>query len=182
MQRKTLIGLGGASMLATSLAPALAVFDAREARAQGAPYAVLTAQDAAVLESLGDVLVPGARGAGLTHFIDHELASEQPRLFLRFSQLPEPLAAYYASWSRAFTSAVQSRTGKPFAALDAPARHAIVEALRGGTLAPWNAPAPAALFYTALRLDAVDVVYGTIAAFERLGMPYMPHIAPKTTW
>jgi len=29
-----------------------------------------------------------------------------------------------------------------------------------------------------VRSDAVDVVYGTVEGFERLGVPYMPHILP----
>ena len=32
------------------------------------------------------------------------------------------------------------------------------------------------------RSDAVDVVYGTPEGFAKLGVPYMPHIMPPTSW
>ena len=34
----------------------------------------------------------------------------------------------------------------------------------------------------AVRSDAADLVYGTPDAFERLGLPYVAHIEPPTTW
>jgi hypothetical protein len=33
-----------------------------------------------------------------------------------------------------------------------------------------------------VRSDAVDVVYGTPAGFEALGVPYMEHIMPPRRW
>ena len=36
--------------------------------------------------------------------------------------------------------------------------------------------------YGMLRNDAVDVVYGTVEGFARLGIPYMPHILPQRSW
>ena len=45
----------------------------------------------------------------------------------------------------------------------------------------WEGP-PAPLFYLLARSDAVDAVYGTPEGFERLGIPYMAHIAPPRAW
>ena len=28
----------------------------------------------------------------------------------------------------------------------------------------------------------IDVVYGTVEGFARLGVPYMPHILPERSW
>jgi hypothetical protein len=33
-----------------------------------------------------------------------------------------------------------------------------------------------------LRNDALDVVYGTRRGFASLGVPYMAHILPPTSW
>jgi hypothetical protein len=36
--------------------------------------------------------------------------------------------------------------------------------------------------YGTLRNDAIDVAYGTVEGFARLGVPYMPHILPERSW
>jgi hypothetical protein len=46
----------------------------REARAQKIPLKALTADDAARLEAVVDALVPGAREAGIAHFVDQQCA------------------------------------------------------------------------------------------------------------
>src|SRR5713101_8087545 len=66
-RRQFLIGslaftVGGAQVLLT----------AREARAQGVPFGLLKADEAESIEALGETLVPGARAAGIAHFIDHQ--------------------------------------------------------------------------------------------------------------
>ena len=37
---------------------------------------------------------------------------------------------------------------------------------------------PAPLFYFATRSDTIDVYYGTVQGFVRLGIPYTAHIMP----
>jgi len=56
--------VGGAQLLLT----------AREARAQSVPFRLLKANEAETLEALGETLVPGARAAGIAHFIDQQLS------------------------------------------------------------------------------------------------------------
>jgi hypothetical protein len=51
-----------------------------------------------------------------------------------------------------------------------------------GSPAGWAGGVPAPLFYFGLRSDAIDVVYGTVDGFAKLGIPYMPHILPTTAW
>ena len=46
----------------------------------------------------------------------------------------------------------------------------------------WDARASQGLVYSVLRNDAVDVVYGTVEGFARIGVPYLPHILPPRTW
>src|SRR5687768_2095138 len=44
----------------------------REARAQKVPLKVLSADEAARLEAVVDAVVPGARDAGIAHFVDQQ--------------------------------------------------------------------------------------------------------------
>src|ERR1700737_2386625 len=46
----------------------------REARAQNVPFRLLKAGEAETIEALGETLVPGARAAGIAHFIDQQLS------------------------------------------------------------------------------------------------------------
>src|SRR5262252_2031274 len=47
---------------------------ARDARAQGVPFRLLKANEAEAIEALGETLLPGARAAGISHFIDQQIS------------------------------------------------------------------------------------------------------------
>jgi hypothetical protein len=161
----------------------LSLFDPREARAQKLPFKVLSADEITTIEALSDALVPGARDAGVSHYIDHELASPSPRLLLRFAQLSGPMAPYYHGALAAFAASMTAQENGAFSSLSPDAQHTIIEALRAGTIKPWDASALAPpVFYGMMRNDGVDVVYGSVEGFKNLDVPYMPHIMPKTTW
>jgi hypothetical protein len=182
MDRRHLLKVGGASLAMTAAAPHL-LFDPREARARGVPFKVLAPDEVTTIEALSDALVPGARDAGVSHYIDHELASPSPRLLLRFAQLRGPIAPYYHRALAAFAAAMTAQGNGAFSSLSASAQHAVIEALRAGTIKPWDAGAvPPPVFYAMMRNDGVDVVYGSVEGFKNLDMPYMPHIMPSTTW
>jgi hypothetical protein len=50
------------------------LLSAREARAQNVPFRLLKADEGQTIEGLGETLVPGARAAGIAHFIDQQLS------------------------------------------------------------------------------------------------------------
>jgi hypothetical protein len=91
---------------------------------------------------------------------------------------------------------ISASTAAGLAALDAYAKAAHGLALRrlagarggragrqdGGPAARRLGGAAVALLYFVARSDAVDVVYGTQAGFEKLGIPYMAHILPDKDW
>ena len=182
MDRRHLLKVGGASLAMTAAAP-LSLFDPRAARAKGDPFKVLSADEVATIEALSDAIVPGARDAGVSHYIDHELASPSPRLLLRFAQLRGPLAPYYHSALASFAASMKAQGHGAFASLSPEAQRTVVEALRTAKFKPWedSTIAPAA-FYGMMRNDGVDVVYGSVEGFKHLEIPYMPHIMPKKTW
>jgi hypothetical protein len=161
----------------------LSLFDPRAARAQGMPFKVLSADEVTTIEALSNALVPGAREAGVSHYIDHELAGPSPRLMLRFAQLRGPMPPYYHGALAAFAAAMTAQGSGAFSSLSPDAQHTVIEALRTGAIKPWDAGAVAPpAFYGMMRNDGVDVVYGSAEGFKNLDIPYMPHIMPKTTW
>ena len=163
-------------------AVSISLFDPRKARAEGVAFKVLSSDEVTTIEALSDALVRGAREAGVSHFIDHELASPSPRLLLRFAQLRGPMAPYYHGALAAFASSMNAQGNAAFSSLSPEAQHTIIEALRTGALKPWDAAVATPVFYGMMRNDGVDVVYGSEQGFKNLDMPYMPHIMPKTTW
>ena len=46
----------------------------RDARAPNVPFRLLNAHEAQTIEALGETLVPGARAAGIAHFVDQQLS------------------------------------------------------------------------------------------------------------
>jgi len=146
-----------------------------DAAKRGDGFRTLTADEAAQLGHLGEALVPGARAAGMAHYVDHHISvpAAESLLILRYLDIAGPYADFY----RAGLAQLARSTGG-----NAADWAAIARSLATGTIAPWDDAPPAALFYFALRADAVDVVYGTQAGFERLGVPYLPHIPPGARW
>lgn len=156
---------------------------AADARAQGMPVTGLTAAETATLEALGETLVPGAREAGVAHFVDAHLKAEpaQSLLMIRYLDVPPPWLPFYRAGLAAVDGLAQARLARPFAKLDAAGQAELVRAFAAEQPPEWRGP-PSPLFYFVARADAVDVVYGTEQGFERLGIPYMAHIAPETPW
>jgi Gluconate 2-dehydrogenase subunit 3 len=182
MDRRDLLKVSGAS-LAMAAAASLSPFDPRKARAEELPFKILSLDEVSTIEALAETLVPGARDAGVSHYIDHELASPSPRLLLRFAQLRGPLAPYYHVALAAFAASMTAQGNGAFLSLSPDAQHTVIEALRTGAIKPWDSSAvPPPVFYGMMRNDSVDVVYGSIEGFKQLDIPYMPHIAPSTTW
>jgi hypothetical protein len=155
----------------------------REARAQDVPLKVLTADERAALEALGDTLLPGAKDAGLAHYVDQQLGvpAGESLLMARAVGVMPPYANFYRAGLAALDAASQKAHGAKFAALSDEKRSAFVEEFRQKVPEGWSGP-PSPFFYFVSRADAVDVFYGTVEGFERLGIPYMPHIAPLKRW
>jgi hypothetical protein len=154
-----------------------------EARAQGVPFRVLEPQEAATLEAVGETLAIGARQDGIAHFVDQQLAlpPAQALLSLRATEARPPYVDFYRAALGGIDRASQALHQRGFAALEARQQHDFVDRLRQGKLESWQGPAQAFVYGT-LRNDAVDVVYGTVEGFARLGIPYMPHILPERSW
>lgn len=170
-------------LLAFQVGGTVALLTPRAARAAQIPLRVFDAAQVSTLEALGDALLPGAAEAGLAAYLDSQLAATpaESLLMIRYLDVPPPHAPFYAGGIAAVDAAAQLTYKRPFPALDAAERSAFVGAMQRGELAGWQGPPPP-FFYFVLRSDAVDVVYGTPEGFEKLGVPYMPHILPTEKW
>jgi len=159
------------------------IMAAHEARARGVPFRLLDAHQGETLEALGETLVPQAREAGIAHFIDQQCSvpPHEALLSARIGNVPPPFANFYRAALTEIDRQCGAKHGKPFAELAAAEQNEFINQMRQGRHADWKGP-PQQRIYGIFRDDGVDVVYGTVEGFERLGVPYMPHILPKARW
>jgi hypothetical protein len=167
---------GSSAMLAFLVDGVTLMLTPAEARAQGVPLQHLSPAQGLMLERLGEALVPGARTAGIAHFVDQQLGQPDSMLLMikYLGVAPADRTGFYRSALDAALAATA----------DARAPMADGELLRrmaADDLSAWDGP-PASFVYFVLRADALDVVYGTRDGFARLGIPYMAHVEPPADW
>jgi hypothetical protein len=183
MERRVFLKGAGMGVLAFTVGGASVMMTPAAARAQGVPFRLLKASEAETIEALGEALVPGAKQAGVAHFIDQQVAAPPGEALLEARQLnvKPPFVNFYRAAIAAVDKAAEARSARKFAALSASEQHDFIDAMRQNKVDGWQGPA-GGFVYTVLRNDALDVVYGTMEGYERLGVPYMPHIAPDRRW
>src|SRR5438105_605427 len=184
IERRVFLKGAASGALAFSVGGAEVLLTPRAARAQGVPLRTLTAEQAATIDALVETLVPGARAAGISHFIDQQLSipAEEALLQARILNVRPPYANFYRAALGAVDRASQAANGgRAFAQLSEPEQRGLVDSMRQNKLEGWQGPA-GGFVYLVLRSDAVDVVYGTMDGYAALGIPYMPHIAPLKRW
>jgi len=183
MERR--VFLKGASMgaLAFTVGGVEVLITPGEARARAVPYRSLGAEEAETIEALGEALVPGAREAGIAHFIDQQVSvtASEALLEARIVNIKPPFINFYRAAIAGVDKASTSRSGKRFAALSPSEQHDFIDQLRQNKIEGWQGPPPGQVYFV-LRSDAVDVVWGTMEGYESLGVPYLPHIAPDKRW
>jgi hypothetical protein len=183
IERRSFMKAATIGALAFTVGGAQVPLTAREARAQNVPFRLLKANEAETIEAMGETLVPGARGAGIAHFLDQQLSvpAEEALLEARILNVRPPYANFYRAAIGAIDRASQAHSGRRFADLDTIAQREFVDLMRQNKIDGWQGP-PGPFVYLLMRSDAVDVVYGTVEGYQALGIPYMPHIAPEKRW
>ena len=184
IERRDFIRGAATGALAFTVGGVKVLLTAREARAQNVPFRLLKANEAETIEALGETLVPGARAAGVAHFIDQQLSVPPGEALLeaRVLNVRPPYANFYRAAIGAVDTASKTlNNGRSFAQLSPSEQHDFVDTMRQNKFQGWQGPS-GSFVYLILRSDAVDVVYGTVEGYEALGIPYMPHIAPVTRW
>ena len=164
--------IGGISLLLTP----------EEARAQGVPLQKLTDVQARRMDLLAEAMVPGPSKLGVVQFVDHQLNADpnEALLIAKYFGVGLPYINFYAAGLDVAAGMAEKDLGKSIDELDADAATQLVKlmAVPGAVVNKF----PIFLFYMCLRSDAVDVVYGTPAGFEKLNVPYMQHILPPENW
>jgi len=148
-------------------------------------FHALTAIEVSTLESFAEVLVPGARAAGVAHYIDAQLSAPEADSLLMLRYLGVPLsqfANFYKAGLASSASLAQAQFGEQnWALLNIKQRLELVRLISTDSFEDWTGP-PSSFFQFVIRADACDVVYGTKAGFERIGMPHMAHINAASEW
>ena len=184
IRRRTFVRGAAAGALAFTVGGAEVLLLPKQARAQKVPLKVLNADEAARLEAVVDAIVPGARDNGIAHFVDQQCSvpPHEALLGIRIANVRPPFVNFYRAALTEIDRQCNSAHGKPFAQLTAAEQQAFIGTMRVGKHADWKGPPPQPAIYNAFRADGVDVVYGTVEGFERLGVPYMAHILPTARW
>ena len=119
VQRRAFIKGAASGALTITVGGFDAFLAARAAHAQAAPFRIFTADEAGTIEALGETLVPGARLAGVAHFVDHQLslAPDEALLEARILNIRPPFADFYRSAIGAINRVSQARNGLRFAQL-----------------------------------------------------------------
>jgi len=155
-----------------------------QAHADNLPMQVLSAAETATLEGIAEALVPGSRSAGVAHFIDNQLAADQEDCLLMLKYLGVPadgFRGFYQSSLAAADALARQTHGASWDKLSRERTGQLLTAISGPDPEGWQGP-PAGFFTFVLRADACDVVYGTEQGFASIGMPYMAHIKPESSW
>ena len=184
IERRAFVKGAGLGALAFTVGGAEILLSPSEARARNVPFRLLKENEAETIAALGETLVPGARAAGVAHFVDQQLSvpAGEALLEARILNVKPPFANFYRAALGAIDKAsIANYGGRRFAQLSEPERHAFVGLMRQNKIDGWQGP-PGGFIYFVMRHDAVDVVYGTMEGYESLGIPYMPHIAPEKRW
>ena len=183
IERRAFMKGAGIGALAFTVGGAQVLLTPAQAFADAVPLHTLKPDEAKTLEAIGETLVPGAREAGIVHFVDQQISgpAEEALLEARIVNVKPPYANFYRAALGAINAASTAKHGKPFAELDAAVQHDFVDQMRQNKIDGWKGP-PGGFVYFLLRSDAVDVVYGTMAGYKSLDIPYMAHIEPKRSW
>jgi Gluconate 2-dehydrogenase subunit 3 len=142
---------------------------------------ILTVTQRNTLGACADLLVPGAAAGGVVEFVVTMLGRPDPWLCYRFISLPIPIVEFYRSALDEIDHYCHRQFRSSVGGLSPQAQSEFVAGLARAELPSWRGP-PQSLVYFALRSDAVDAVYGTVSAYQQLGVPYMAHIAPPPGW
>ena len=184
IERRAFVKGAGLGALAFTVGGVEVLLTPSAARAQGVALRTLTAAQAATRDALGETLVPGARQAGISHFVDQQLSipAEEALLEARILNVRPPYANFYRAALGAVDRASEAlNNGRGFAEMTEAEQRNFVDAMRQNKVGGWQGPG-GSFVYTVLRLDAVDVVYGTVEGYAGLGVPYMAHIMPTKRW
>ena len=119
MERRAFIKGAAFGAFAFTVGGATVMLTPRQAHADKVPLRTLTADQAATLDAMGETLVPGAKEAGITNFVDLQLSipAEEALLQARILNVRPPYANFYRAALGAIDGASDKTKGRKFAQL-----------------------------------------------------------------
>src|ERR1700754_1584243 len=117
MERRVFLRGASMGLLAFTVGGAEILMKPSEARARAVPFRLLGGDEAETLEALGEALVPGAREAGVSHFIDQQVsvAPGEALLEARIVNVKPPFINFYRAAIGGVDKGSPARSGKGFA-------------------------------------------------------------------
>src|SRR5205085_9384875 len=153
IERRAFMQGAGLGALAFTVGGAEVLLSPHQARAQNVAFRTLSAAEVETLEAVGEALVPGAREAGISHFVDQQISipAEEALLEARILNVRPPYANFYRAALGAVDRASRSRhADRRFAALNAAEQRSFIDAMRQNRIEGWQGPA-SGFVYTVLR-------------------------------
>src|SRR5581483_9553321 len=97
IERRAFMKGAGLGALAFTVGGVEVTMTAGQARAQNVPFRLLKEHEGETIEAMGETLVPGARRAGIAHFVDHQISvpAEEALLQARIFNVRPPFANFY---------------------------------------------------------------------------------------
>ena len=143
IERRAFVKGATLGALAFTVGGSTVMLTTRQARAGNVPFRMLKANEAEAIESMGETLVPGARSAGIAHFIDQQIAAppEQALLQLRILNAKPPFANFYRAAVRAIDGSSDKTFGRKFAMLSPSDKRDFVNLMRQNKAEGWQGPA-----------------------------------------
>jgi len=118
IERRDFMKRAATGALAFTVGGVETLLTAREARAQNVPFRLLKANESETIEALGETLVPGARRAGVAHFIDQQISVRPGKALLeaRILNVRPPYGNFYrAALGAVDTASKALNNGRSFA-------------------------------------------------------------------
>lgn len=180
--RRTFLQASGLS-LAYAVGTQTLCLSPAQAYAKQLPFKRLTETEAVTLERLADTIVPGARAAGIAHYVDSQLSApgDDCLLMIKYLGVPAPFDAFYQASLQAADQLARGEFEKPWSSLSERQREVLSDQIASGSIPDWQGPPPGFFFFV-LRADASDVVYGTESGHASIDFPHMAHIKPVQEW
>src|SRR5258708_14357450 len=166
IQRRAFVKGAALGAVAFVVGGSTVMLTAAQARADSVPLRLLKGDEAAIIESMGETLVPGARKAGIAHFIDQQTAGppEQALLQARIANVRPPYINFYRAALQAIDGSSDKMFGRKFAALSGSDQHGFADLMRQNKPYAWQGP-PRPFGYVILGSAAVAVCYRTMQAY-----------------
>ena len=151
--RRRFLKSSGLGVLAFNVGGTSMLLSPREARTEELPFEVLSDGEVETLEAFGDVLLPGAREAGIAHFVDHQLAAAHPDclLMIRYLDVPPPYADVYRAGLAALNAASTAAHERPFVKLAADDARSLVALMGRENPHGWQGPTGADVLFRRAR-------------------------------